>query len=332
MTGPAVLGLGRYPTPVERASVSVFGTDLWVKRDDRSAELYGGNKVRKLERLLGAARAAGKRHLVTIGAAGSHQIVATALFGAREGFTVDAVLVPQPESAHGRQNLRVALGAGLRPVVAPSWALVPPLVAARLALFGRSASLVPLGGSNLVGSLGFVDAARELAAQIAAGELPEPDVVVVAMGSGGTAGGLAAGFEAAGLRTRVVGVAVATPVAIVRALGLRLATQCARAAGLSPVRAAAARARLTVDRGWLGRGYGYATSEGEVAIRRAAAAGLKLDVTYTAKAFACALDRARTGARRGERVLYWHTLSSVDLGERLADAPNLPPDLAALFR
>ena len=322
-TLPPMLRLGRYPTPVGR----ITGTDLWVKRDDLSAELYGGNKVRKLEHLLGAARAAGKTRLVTIGAAGSHQVVATALFGQREGFTVEAILVPQPSSEHAKQNLRVALGAGLRPIAAPGWALVPPLVATRLA---RGAFLVPLGGSNLVGSLGFVDAARELAAQVAAGELPEPDTIVVAMGSGGTAGGLAAGFEAAGLRTRVVGVAVATPVAVVRALGRRLATECARAVGLSRAGAAAARDRLTIDAGWLGRGYGYATPEGEVALRRAAAAGLKLDATYTAKAFACALACAH--ARPRERVLYWHTLSSVDLGPRLREAPELPPSLEALFR
>ena len=80
---------------------------------------------------------------------------------------------------------------------------------------------VPLGGSNALGSLGFVDAANEIAGQVAAGVMPEPDVVVVAMGSGGTAAGLAVGFEAAGMRTRVVGVAISQPVPVLSAMARR---------------------------------------------------------------------------------------------------------------
>ena len=179
------IALGAYPTPIEHLE----GLGLWVKRDDTVGALYGGNKVRKLERLLGAARASGKSRILTVGAAGSHQVVATALYGRREGFDVEAVLVPQPPSEHGRRNLRVALAQGLEPVVATSWPAAPALA---LALVRGDTYFVPLGGSNALGSLGFVDAANELAGQVSSGAMPEPDVVVVAMGSGGTAAGLAA--------------------------------------------------------------------------------------------------------------------------------------------
>jgi 1-aminocyclopropane-1-carboxylate deaminase/D-cysteine desulfhydrase-like pyridoxal-dependent ACC family enzyme len=321
----ARLALGDYPTP----ALHLPAAGLWIKRDDRSASLYGGNKVRKLEHLLGEARARGKTRIVTLGAAGSHQLVATALFGRREGFDVDAVVVAQPPSEHGVRNLRVALAAGLRPAIAPSWLAVPAVLAQQL---GRDAYLVPLGGSNAVGSLGFVEAARELAGQVERGALPEPDVVVVAMGSGGTAAGLAVGFEAAGMRTKVVGVAISSPLVIVSSLGRRLVTRTALAAGLPRSAATAALARLEVDGRWLGRGYGYATPEGEVAMRRASSEGVTLDPTYTAKAFACALERAR---RKDERVLYWHTLSSAPLdGLHDGDAKSdpLPPELGRLFR
>src|SRR4051794_27425231 len=120
--------LGTYPTPLEQ--LAPLG--LWVKRDDLVSPLYGGNKVRKLERFLGDARAAGKTRILTMGAAGSHQVVATALYGRREGFEVEAVLVPQPGTDHARRNLRVALAQGLEPVVASSWPAGPALVATRL--------------------------------------------------------------------------------------------------------------------------------------------------------------------------------------------------------
>ncbi len=104
------ISLGAYPTPVDRIdALSTRRATLWVKRDDLSSAIYGGNKVRKLEHLLGAARDAGRSKLLTIGAVGSHQVVATAVYGKLHGFTVEAILVPQPSTAHARENLSVAL-------------------------------------------------------------------------------------------------------------------------------------------------------------------------------------------------------------------------------
>jgi D-cysteine desulfhydrase len=177
-----------------------------------------------------------------------------------------------------------------------------------------------VGGSSVVGSMGYVVAARELAAQVRRGELPEPEVCVVALGSGGTAGGLAAGFEAEGLSTRVVGVCVSTPPWVLRLMALGLARACARRAG---VRAtfATMRRRMTMDARFLGAGYGYATAAGDEATRLAREhAGIVLDPTYTAKAFAGALWQVR--ARRAEHVLYWHTLSSAPMTPLLEGAPR----------
>jgi 1-aminocyclopropane-1-carboxylate deaminase/D-cysteine desulfhydrase-like pyridoxal-dependent ACC family enzyme len=329
------LALGKYPTAVtrfdavQRGTASTSRARLWIKRDDLSSDLYGGNKVRKLELLLGDARDAGRTRILTLGAAGSHQVVATAIYGAREGFEVEAVLVPQPASPHAELNLRVALAHGLSATACPAWALAPAFVAARS---GRDAYFVPLGGSNVLGSLGFVDAAHELAAQVRAGELPEPDVAVVAMGSGGTAAGLAAGFEQAGLRTRVLGVAVSPPTALVKHLARRLAKNTAEAAGMPVAAALRAAARVDVEGRWMGRGYGHPTEEGTAATETAAAGGLALDGTYTAKAFACALALVRRGAMHD--VLYWHTLSTSALEPLLGDAQAtpLPKPLARLFR
>jgi D-cysteine desulfhydrase len=195
-----------------------------------------------------------------------------------------------------------------------SWLAVAPVVAWRIA---RGARFLMLGGSNVLGALGYVDAARELAAQVRAGSLPEPDVCVVALGSGGTAAGLAAGFAEAGMRTRVVGVCVSRPAWALRMGARALARACARAAGI-PLSRAAVRAQLVADPRFIGAGYGHATAEGQAATRDAERVGLALDPTYTAKAFACALWYVR--ARRARVVLYWHTLSSAPLAPLLEPA------------
>src|SRR5262245_13588201 len=96
------LPLARTPTPVERSPAlsEALGCELYVKRDDLSGELYGGNKIRKLELLLAAARDAGKDTIVTTGGVGSHHVLATALYGRRLGFEVGAILTPQPLTEH----------------------------------------------------------------------------------------------------------------------------------------------------------------------------------------------------------------------------------------
>jgi 1-aminocyclopropane-1-carboxylate deaminase/D-cysteine desulfhydrase-like pyridoxal-dependent ACC family enzyme len=315
---PHVVQLGRYPTPVVLASaLSRPGSDLWIKRDDLTHEVYGGNKVRKLEYLLADALARGATRLVTVGAAGSHHVLATTYFGGRVGLGVEAVLVPQPSTDHVLEVLRADVGLGLRAFPVNSWSAVPLVFARRVA---AGAWPVTVGGSNVSGTMGYVQAARELAAQVRAGELPEPDVCVVALGSGGTAAGLAAGFAAEGLKTRVVGACVSRPPWVLRLVSLTLARACARRAGAASD-GARMRERLAMDTRFLGAGYGHPSSAGAEASAVARDAGLVLDPTYTAKAFASALWHVR--ARQARHVLYWHTLSSAPMGPLLEGAPTL---------
>src|SRR5579883_1421299 len=166
---PQPLALGCYPTPVERLdTLSNDASELWVKRDDLTHGVYGGNKVRKLEWLLADARTRGARRIVTVGAVGSHHVLATTYFGTRAGFEVLAVLVPQPRTDHVVEVLRADLALGLRVVPVSSWGVAPIAMLARL---GRGTRLVTVGGSSVVGSMGYVQAARELAAQVRGGAL-----------------------------------------------------------------------------------------------------------------------------------------------------------------
>src|SRR5690349_17618422 len=108
------LSLATLPTPVE--AFPIDGADAWIKRDDLTAEPYGGNKVRKLEFLLAAAKESGAKRLITVGAAGSHHALATTIYGKASGFDVTALLFPQPLTDHVRDILLldVAYGAELR--------------------------------------------------------------------------------------------------------------------------------------------------------------------------------------------------------------------------
>jgi 1-aminocyclopropane-1-carboxylate deaminase/D-cysteine desulfhydrase-like pyridoxal-dependent ACC family enzyme len=314
------LTLGQYPTPVHHvAALSVPGCDLWVKRDDLTHEAYGGNKVRKLEYLLAAARASGAKSLVTVGAAGSHHVLATTYFGVRAGFSIEAVLVPQPRTEHAVEVLRASLALGLRPFPVRSTAAVPLAIARRIA---AGSSFIPLGGSSVTGTMGYVDAARELGTQVRQGAMPEPDFCVVALGSAGTAAGLAAGFAELRMKTRVVGIGVSRPFALSRVLALKLARGCARRVGMRDADATWRR-QLAFDARFLGAGYGHATILGDEATRDAReGAQLALDPTYTAKAFAAALWHVR--ARRASCILYWHTLSSRPIGPLMLGAVDEP--------
>jgi 1-aminocyclopropane-1-carboxylate deaminase/D-cysteine desulfhydrase-like pyridoxal-dependent ACC family enzyme len=328
--------LGTYPTPVQELTQASRGRcAIWVKRDDLTGVLYGGNKVRKLEYLLADARARGATRLVTIGAVGSHHVLATTLYGTRAGFSVEAALLPQPRSDHTAEVVRAGLGHGLRAM--PAWGYGGVALRVLPRVIGRGAYFVAVGGSSAVGSLGYVAAARELAGQIRAGEMPEPDVIVAALGSGGTVAGIAAGLELEGIRSQVVGVIVAEPPWLISFTTRRLARASLRLAGSGHrgERGWLDR-RLAIDRRWLGAGYGHATEAGARATEEAARFGLTLDPTYTAKTFAAALERvnALRDSPSPKTVLYWHTLSSSPIAPLLEGAPEesgIEPAILRLF-
>ena len=318
--------LGDYPTKVERLdALSTSRSCLWVKRDDATNPAYGGNKVRKLEHLLDAALSRGARRILTFGAAGSHHVLATVIHGSAVGLEVAAVLTPQPDSPHTRMNLRAALASGLVPYPCPHPSLVP-WVCARA--WRKGDFVVPPGGSNVIASVGYAEAAEELAQQVVSGQAPEPDAIVVALGSGGTAAGLTAGLARTHLNSHVVAVRVVDPPLVTRASTLMLAYGVARRRGSATTYGElGARFELISDR--LGRGYGHATVWGEEAIARASEVGLSLEQTYTAKAFSHALRMVEAGTLRN--ILYWHTLSGADLTQ-CTEGVKIPPELDRLFR
>lgn len=335
------IAIATLPTPVERlAQVSEStSAEVWVKRDDLTSPTYGGNKVRKLEYLLGDARAKGADTLITVGAVGSHHVLATALFGAREGFDVHAVLGPQPAGPQVLDYARcdLAAGATLHPV--PSFALVPLAVhalALRLRMQGRTPYLIPGGGSSRVGALGYVEAGVELATQLEARALPEPRAIHLALGTGGTVAGAAVGLAACGVTAEIVAVRVTDPalankVALSHLIHQVVADLRARDERFPDI-AHLALSRIRIEARELGSGYGVPTDNARFADGLARVDGIALETTYTAKTLAGLVRDAATRPPRTP-LLYWHTLSSADLAPLLARAPlALPRAVAALAR
>ena len=322
--------LGRYPTPLETVTFRLPGggtREILVKRDDRTGEPYGGNKVRKLEFILGAARASGATRLITAGAAGSHHALATAVHGSALGFAVSLVLFPQRVTPHVRDILRMdhAYGAELR--WTPRMEGVPfALLRARRAHAAERPFVVAPGGSDPLGTLGYVNAGLELAGQIAALE-DRPSAIHVAAGTLGTAAGLAIGLVLAGQAVPVRAIRITSRlVANERALRrlVHAVVKTLNAAGV-PADAAAACSLLTLHHEQIGEGYGRDTPAALAATEAFSAAGLHLDATYTAKAAADVLAEAAAGGR----PLFVHTLSAAEPLERAAHVS--PQDLPQPF-
>jgi D-cysteine desulfhydrase len=324
------------PTPVEALHPHGIETDaLWVKRDDRSGPLYGGNKPRKLEFVIGAAAARGSRRLVTTGGIGTHHGLATTLLGRTQRMTTTLVLVPQPLTAHVQEQLAAILAFGAEIRFARGVASAAAQVAAALARSaarGERPTFVPTGGSSALGDVGFVSAAFELAEQIEAGALPAPREVFVPVGSGGTLAGLVLGAKLAGLGARWIGVLVTDilPPSPRRLARLARAT-LRRLRGADPriPEVALAPDDFEITRAQLGAGYGAPTQAARAAAA-ACAPALRLDEVYTSKCMAEVLARLRDGRARGP-VLFWHTYNSVDFRIGMP-APSAAGQLPAPLR
>jgi D-cysteine desulfhydrase len=318
------LPLGGGPTPVRRLPGLPGRAPVWIKEDGLYGP-HGGNKARKLEWLLAAAQRRGARWLISGGALGTNHGLATALYGREAGFRTALVLVPQPADDHVRAQLRRirATGAELHFAAGPAraFALAATLILRRAGPRGGLPYLILPGGSTPLGCVGYVEAGIELARQVAAGEIPEPSRVVVALGSGGTAAGLLLGMKAAGLRSRLVCVLV-NDITATSARGVaRLARRTRRllvrhGASLPGSEPSADEIELRGE--WLGGGYGHRSEAGARATQTFAEAGVALDPVYTAKAGAALLELNRRGELGPGPVLFWHTYSVPGPVETLA--------------
>ena len=313
------LALSQGPSPVAQLA-QVGGKAVWIKNDGLYGTIYGGNKPRKLEFILPDVRRKGAATILTFGGLGTHHGLATALYGRQQGLRTVLLLVDQPVNDTVRRQLCWLHQAGAilhYTATARRTRLLALPILLRYTDWRRRKLpyLLPPGGSTPVGTLGYVNAALELAEQVAAKELPEPETIVVALGSSGTAAGLALGLQLAGLGSRLLAVQVSdimplTPQTVAR-LANRTATLMRRRGATLPS-AKIEPAAITVLSDWLGEGYGYPTPEGERAqALLTESEGLALDHTYTAKTMAALLALLEDGRLGEGPTLYWHTYNAL---------------------
>ena len=309
---PVRLTLAHVPTPLEPLTrLPALGRrEVWIKRDDLTGVALSGNKVRKLEFLAADALERGADTLITCGAVTSNHARATAVVAARLGLHSHLVLRGDDERPRrGNLLLDTILGASLQFISTEEWRERDAIMAAaaeRLSVDGRRGYVIPEGGSNHLGAMGYAIQVAELLQQ-------EQELglrigrIVHAVGSGGTTAGIALGLAAAGREdVDVVGVAVCDDAAYFDDVISRIADSTVAAGYVpSPIRRDA---RWRVLEGFKGDGYGAADPEGIELIRDVARyEGVFLDPVYTGKAFAGMLGEIESGAPAGGTTVFLHT-------------------------
>jgi len=329
------ISLGTYPTPIRQLQRLGDG-NLWIKRDDLSSAKYGGNKIRKLEFILASAKRRNTRQVITFGGIGTNHGLATAIFCDQLNIPCKLLLFWQPVSAHVQQNLLLFSRYNAQLVYKKTlWrTVIGYYLTERIKHPG--AYFIYAGGSSTVGTVGYVNAAYELRAQVQRGEIPPPAVIICPLSSGGTLGGLALGVQLAGLNTNVIGIRVAQPhlgpfhactaktvQTLMNKTYALLRNACRHIPDIS-LKAP----RIVHD--YIGDGYGFPTPEGNRAYHIAKDnENVLLDPTYTAKTFAAVLDYIQGPGKNAGPIVYWNTYNSIDLSDQAAsvDYRKLPRSL-----
>ena len=309
------------PTPLERLpnlTKALGGPDIWIKRDDLTGMGGGGNKVRKLEYLAGDALAKGADHLVTQGAVQSNHVRQTAAVAAKLGLRCTAILEHRIDTNDheylnsGNVLLDRLMGIDIeyRPGGTDMQAALED-VGARLQKDGAKPYLIPGGGSNPTGALGYVHVAAELVAQVNEIGL-HVDALVHATGSAGTQAGLVAGLHALSSPIPVLGIGVRNPRDKQEANVRKLAEATVAHLGLDrPLPHHAVQANCD----YVGSGYGHPTPGMVEAVQMLARTeGIFLDPVYSGKGMAGLIDLIRTGHfHKGQTIVFLHTGGSTGL-------------------
>jgi 1-aminocyclopropane-1-carboxylate deaminase/D-cysteine desulfhydrase-like pyridoxal-dependent ACC family enzyme/pimeloyl-ACP methyl ester carboxylesterase len=335
------IALGQYPTPICRldALAKRLGAGaLYVKQDGLTGRPYGGNKVRKLEFLLGEARARGVREVMTFGCAGSNHAAATATYAHRLGMRSISMLLPQPNARYVEKNLLVSAAHHARLCYFPDMKSVTTGAWFQACLCklrtGRFPYVIPAGGSSPRGIVGYINAAFELLEQIRGGALPVPKRIYLPMGTMGTAIGLLLGLRAAGLDSEVIPVRVTDTNFCNADKAMTLAKETIRflrSADPSFPEIILSRGDIHICHDQYPPGYAARSDEAADAIALARdIEGMDLEGTYSGRAFAALVRDGKSGLFHDASILFWdtHNAHPVDIG---SDALNRIPKAFSLY-
>src|SRR6267143_1494446 len=300
------LRFAHLPTPVEtlpRLSDALGGPHLLIKRDDQTGLAFGGNKTRKLEFLVAEAREQGAKTLISGGASQSNHCRQTAAAAARFGFKCILVLTgDKSQRASGNLLLDQLFGAEIVYVAdRKDRDSILQETFDRATNEGKKPYLVPYGGSNATGALGYAFAMKELIDQNVSA-----DWIVFASSSGGTQAGLLLGQRIFGFSGRILGISVDESEEWLNSEVSKLASATSEKVG---ERIEFTPADVLVNADYCGAGYGVVTERERKAIRLfASCEGLLLDPVYTGRAAAGIIDLIRKGFfKKDETLLFLHT-------------------------
>lgn len=323
-----------------------FTKNIYMKEDyltgkilPDGSQLYGGNKPRKLEFLLADAKSKGKETIITYGCAGSNHALATAVYAQELGFkNCILMLKNQPNSSVVRHNLLLDVYCGAQLQFYPD-NKTRNVASSEILKYDEKAYLIPTGGSNAIGAIGFVEAAFELREQIKAGLMPEPDFIYLPIGSCGTAAGLLLGLQASGLKSKVVAVGV-EPEEIKDEYYIFTKKNFMRANELLNSLDQEFKIfefpedKFIINKKFAGKEYGLFTQEALQAIRFfKGTENILLEGTYSAKPIAAIMDDYAIGALKDEVVLFWNTYCATDYSEytRNIDYKEMPIEFHKYF-
>ena len=293
------------PTAIEampRLSETLGGPRLLVKRDDQTGLAFGGNKTRKLEFLLAEAQAAGADTLITAGALQSNHCRQTAAAAAKFGLECTLVLVGDPPAqASANLLLDQLFGANIIWVEKARRDAALKDTFEKVTAQGRKPYLVPYGGSNSTGALGYAFAMEEFV-----GQAVKADWIIFASSSGGTQAGLVLGAHLFRYPGKVLGISVDEPQVVLQERVANLASETSERFG---PRIPFTTDQVLVNADYAAPGYGILTDAERESIQLfAKKEGLLLDPVYTGRAGAGMIDLVRKGFfKKEETVLVWHT-------------------------
>ncbi len=307
--------LANLPTPIEkleRLSKHLGEVNIYVKRDDETGLAGGGNKVRKLEFLIGDAISKGADTIITQGAVQSNHVRQTVAAAAKMGLKSSAILERRVTDTNERFDktsnvfLNYLLGIGSLRFVPGNTDMNKEMEkeAEIVRAMGGKPYIIPGGGSNAIGALGYVNAAVEIVSQINSQGLPINHVAVTS-GSSGTHAGLASGFNALNAKLKLTGISIRQPEAFQIKKIKEETDKIAEFISIPKVE----EKDIIVNSDYVGGGYGVLSDDAMEAIHLAASyEGLLLDPVYTGKAFGGLIGMIRKGHyKKGDNVLFVHT-------------------------
>ncbi len=310
--------LAEYPTPIhylKNLTKAFNGPDIYMKRDDLISLGMGGNKIRKLEFLIGEALDQGKDTLVTAGGIQSNHCRLTAASSRKAGLDCHLVLngIP-PETPNGNLLLDDLFGAHIHYCDRKDRDIRLYQVADELAEAGKKPYVIPVGGSNSIGSVGYVDAMIELDTQLKEMNFA-PDAIVFATSSGGTQAGLTLGAKITGFKGQVLGISIdqtKTGTEPFPPVLTRIGNETAQRLNSDVVMT---ESDFSLDCNYLGAGYAIPGDLEFNAIRDLARCeGILLGPVYTARAMGALLDKIRKNVfNENQSVLFWHTGGTPEL-------------------